>query len=277
MNPSPGREMSGPVRVISDLHFGHRSSKVRDVAMLRPLLEGVGKVIFNGDTCEQLYEGWRARGEEMFKELVALCEGMGVEAVFVRGNHDPQISEIGWVTACGGKVMITHGDLVLDNPSPWSRECLLRKKEVAEILSSRAEGDGSLHYRWQTLQLINQVVLPTELKKKTLFSGTVFNAVWPPERLYHILRVWLGIGRYAEKFVEQFVPECRVLIFGHFHRATVIERNGRLFCNTGAYFPMSQARVVDLSEDEIVVREVVEQGSEFQLGREVKRRSLAER
>ena len=35
-----------PIRIISDLHFGHTTSFVRDPAQLAPILEGAGQVIF---------------------------------------------------------------------------------------------------------------------------------------------------------------------------------------------------------------------------------------
>ena len=42
--------MNEPVRVLSDLHLGHKVSRIDHVSALRPLIAGAGTVIFNGDT-----------------------------------------------------------------------------------------------------------------------------------------------------------------------------------------------------------------------------------
>ena len=68
---------------------------------------------------------------------------------------------------------------------------------------------------------------------------------------------------YANEFVERFAPDCRVFLFGHFHRAAVLTRGGRLFCNTGGYVGGTRALVVDVCEEEVMVRKVVEEGGEF--------------
>lgn len=270
------QSVSGPVRILSDLHFGHPSSRIREVAMLRPLLEGSTKVVFNGDTCEQLYSGWSGEGERLRCELVALCQRMGVEPLFLRGNHDPEISQGGWVTVCDGKVMITHGDLIMTNPSPWSREYLRKKAKVQAVIRARGEGDGSLLYRWETLEQINAAMVPEETPGgKSRLTSHLLSALWPPERFYQILRVWMMMGRNAEAFVERFAPDCRVFLFGHFHRAAVLTRGGRLFCNTGGYVGGTGALVVDVGEDEVVVRKVVEESGEFRMGEVTKRFPLS--
>ena len=39
-----------PVRILSDLHLGHRVSRISSVECFRPLIAGAGTVVFTGDT-----------------------------------------------------------------------------------------------------------------------------------------------------------------------------------------------------------------------------------
>ena len=53
--------MNEPVRILSDLHLGHRVSRIERTSALRPLIAGAGTVIFNGDTWQELAEPFRGR------------------------------------------------------------------------------------------------------------------------------------------------------------------------------------------------------------------------
>ncbi len=64
--------LSGKVRILSDLHLGHPGSLIGDVEDLRPLLEGMDTVVFNGDTCELAYAEWAERGEQWLEALRSL-------------------------------------------------------------------------------------------------------------------------------------------------------------------------------------------------------------
>jgi predicted phosphodiesterase len=271
-DPPVTAEIAGPVRVLSDLHLVHDASRVKRVASLRPLLEGAENVVFNGDTCELVYSGWRQRSEEMRDELVALCGELGATPWFTCGNHDPWISQFGWLTAEGGRVFITHGDLVLRNPSPWNRECLQRKREILALLRDRGEGDGSLRYRWETLQQLNRAMIPESAKAgSSRFNSLILNALCPPERAFQILRVWALQARHADAFVRRFAPDCRAFIYGHFHRPLVAQRGGRFLCNTGAFVAKNESLVVDVAQGVVTAREVDRGAGDFRPGREVGR------
>lgn len=265
-----GGKIEGRVRVLSDLHLAHGASRIKRVDSLAPLLEGAEHIVFNGDTCELVYSGWRERSEEMRDELVGFCREAGATPWFVAGNHDPWISEVGWLTAADGKVFIAHGDLVLRNPSPWSRECLRRKREILSFLRERGEGDGSLQYRWETLQELNRVMIPDKpTAAPAKYNSQVLNALWPPERAYQILRVWLRQARHAEAFAARFAPDCRAFIYGHFHRPLVSHGRHRFICNTGAFVAKTESLVVDIVGGAVTVREIERKGDAFHPGREV--------
>ena len=110
--------MKEPVRILSDLHLGHRVARIERVESLRELISGAGTVVFNGDTWQELAGPFRERSRVMLGELRELCADLGVEAVFLPGNHDPGWEGAGWVELEGGKIVVTHGDALMRAGSP---------------------------------------------------------------------------------------------------------------------------------------------------------------
>ena len=53
--------MNEPVRILSDLHLGHKISRITRVSALRPLISGAATVVFNGDTWQELAAPFRAK------------------------------------------------------------------------------------------------------------------------------------------------------------------------------------------------------------------------
>ena len=120
--------MKEPVRILSDLHLGHKLSRIERVSALRPLISGAATVVFNGDTWQQLAAPFHKRSASMLEELKALCAEEGVEAVFLSGNHDPGWPGKGWVELADGRIVITHGDALFFGGSPWKREVLTARR-----------------------------------------------------------------------------------------------------------------------------------------------------
>ena len=112
------------------------------VDALSPLFEGARTVVFNGDTREIGHEPWRDRSEMLLGELRALCAGLGAEAVFLTGNHDHRISELGWLELRRGAVLVTHGDMLLPEVVPWSLQYLRKSKSLAELAIEHLFEDG---------------------------------------------------------------------------------------------------------------------------------------
>ena len=81
--------MTYPIRILSDLHLGHRVSRIESSESLRPLIAGAGTVIFNGDTWQELARLFFERSAEMLKDLKRICAEEGAEPLFLPGNHDP--------------------------------------------------------------------------------------------------------------------------------------------------------------------------------------------
>ena len=262
-------DLAPPIRVVSDLHLGHPASRVTDVAALRPILEGAATVIFNGDPCELSYSGWRPEGEALHADLVALCEEVGVRPVFVTGNHDPRISDTGWIDM--GPVFVSHGDMILPTSAPWSWEYIRNKEKVHGILEARndASPHHGLAHRYETLRELHAAMVPEPGPRKRTTGGGKYllSALWPPERSFTMLQAWTTMVNRAEGFVARYRPESRAFLYGHFHRAGVWKRKGRIHVNTGSFMARMQTLVADFDGEALTVRKVEWSGGECRPGR----------
>ena len=248
----------GVVRILSDLHLGHPATCIKEVRQLVPLLEGVDKVIFNGDTCEQEVAAWRQKGTDQVEELKVLCRDLGVVARFLNGNHDPDLSSESWAELSGGKVFVSHGDMILPGVAPWSSEYQRRRAEVRTLLRALPRPAETLTaLRAQTRKVIDVLApddacLPSSMRLKVPF----LSALWPPLRPLNILLGWARMFIKAEHFVERYCPQAEVFLFGHYHRSGIRKRGGRVYCNTGSFTKGGVPLVVDLKKESMEVREV---------------------
>ena len=258
----------GLTRIISDLHLGHPGSRVGEVSGLRPLIEGCERVIFNGDTWE---EQWSERREESANkkgELRELVSDFGVEGVFLAGNHDPggeggRFMKLGQ----GGGILVTHGDGIFPEASPFSREMSGRKgREVRELIAAEVEGDRTLEGRLERAAKISRILKPRAFPKLPVPFNFLATTIWPPGRPLQIIRAWVTLGEAGFKFLESFSPESEVLVCGHFHRSGVWEKKGRLVLNTGGLVRGCAARMVELEGDFLRYRQVNEMDGVFYPG-----------
>ncbi len=241
--------MNEPVRILSDLHLGHPASRISSVEQLRPLLEGVGTVVFNGDTWQELATAFRPRAEGLLSELKQLCASLGVEPVFLSGNHDPGGPGKGWVELAGGRIVVTHGDAVMWGSSPWSREAFARLEQIKALWAEHraaAESDPG-----ERLQLAREMALllraPGIPKGRSIFRRAL-DAANPPKRAFEILRVWAQQADDAAAFAGHYFPKAEVVVIGHFHHHGIWRKRGRLIINTGAYVHPHRARWVEWGE-----------------------------
>jgi predicted phosphodiesterase len=267
VSESPPKSFVEPVRILSDLHLAHPASTIGRVSSLRPLLEGAGTVIFNGDTCEQCYHAWRDAGAEKLEELQALCAEVGATPIFLAGNHDPGISSAGWLELAGGALLITHGHAIFPTVAPWSHEYLRKKVAIRKVERERRADGAALRHRWETTRLITKLLMPDRPRRLGRKGRNyLLSAVWPPDRCFHILRIWLTMVGAADRFVARYRPGTQVFLFGHFHRAGVWKRSGRILCNTGAFMRGSTPLLAELREQRLAIFPVRHRGGSFRMG-----------
>jgi UDP-2,3-diacylglucosamine pyrophosphatase LpxH len=258
--------MTPPVRILSDLHLGHRVSRIGSVERLRPLIRGAGAVIFNGDTWQELAGTFRERSAEMLADLKRICAEEGAEAVFLSGNHDPGWPGPGWAELAGGRILVTHGDAFFPDGSPWSREALTRQDQV-----------GALWERFQGVidDPAARIVLAREMalllraaeypKGKKLWQRAL-DAVRPPRRACEMLRVWATQADAAARFAGRYFPRAEIIVKGHFHRAGIWNRRGKLVVNLGAFMNPCPALWADYDGGLFRCGKVDESGADYRLG-----------
>ena len=241
--------MNEPVRVLSDLHLGHKLCRIEQVSALRPLIAGAGTVIFNGDTWQELAAPFFNRATTMLEELQALCREEGAEAVFLSGNHDPGWSGPGWVELAEGRIVVTHGDALLAAGSPWKREILVNGGRVRELWDQYPDAAQVAEDRLAIARDIARELCSVEYPTGRSFLQRAWDAVIPPRRAVKMIEAWATQGSAGAKFCADYFPRAEVLLIGHFHWEGCWLRGGRRVINTGSFTSPGRAHWVEWNED----------------------------
>src|SRR5688500_8641847 len=130
-------------RILSDIHYGDRASRVDRLTQLRPLLDGVTHVVLNGDTLDTRPGPLPAHTAECRAAVSALFPREVVTSTFLTGNHDADFCPLHHLDLAGGEVFVTHGDIFFADIVPWSRDAALISRRIAEELRSVP---GELHH-----------------------------------------------------------------------------------------------------------------------------------
>lgn len=253
--------MNEPLRVLSDLHLGHKISRIAKVSALRPLIAGAGTVIFNGDTWQELAKPFIARSTVLLAELKNLCAEEGVEAVFLSGNHDPGWPGSGWVELAEGKIVITHGDALLFDGSPWKREILVRGERVMELWKQHPQAGHDVEERLRVARGIARELCSVDYPTGRHFLQRAWDAVLPPQRALKMLEAWFTQASAGSKFCDTYFPKAEVLVIGHFHRTGSWMKNNRRIINTGSFTSPGRAHWVEW-HDGVLSRGVVDETPE---------------
>lgn len=237
-----------PIRLVSDWHLGHPGSRVREILQIEHLLDGVGTLVMVGDGREELVEAWRERADQLWETLQEACRSRKVRFLALTGNHDPSVSQDGWMKLFRGRVLITHGDMIYETASPWSRELFANREAVRQCLTTNT--CHSLTDRWQCAQEVGRLLRPRHQMPRHLL-GYLKLALWPPERLLEVGKVWSGFAKETERFTAAFSPESEVVVCGHFHRSGKFQAGERTVWNLGSLMRMSKGLALDIDEDGI--------------------------
>jgi UDP-2,3-diacylglucosamine pyrophosphatase LpxH len=264
-----------PIRIISDLHLGYSGSLLTDVEQLRPLLEGVGTLIFNGDTAEMRNELRYPDGRKELVKLQELCAQVGVDAVFINGNHDPSVSTVNHVDLANGAILVTHGDMLFTDLAPWCKEA--RKIGDAHRQLLNAMDDELFEDFEARLRLVKDAIISVGLPELHLPSGPLARLAmfaqeaWPPTRPFTIFRCWRESPRRAAAMARVFRPRARFILIGHFHLAGITRLDPRVVVNTGSFTPLLGCLAVDIADGELSVRRVDRVRGVFSPGKQMAR------
>ncbi|MEX1116594.1 MAG: hypothetical protein WEB53_15220 [Akkermansiaceae bacterium] len=253
--------MNEPVRILSDLHLGHKISRISNISALRPLIAGAGTIVFNGDTWQELARPFRVRSAAMLEELKSFCAEEGAHPIFLPGNHDPGWPGPGWLELAEGKIVIMHGDALLTEGSPWKREILVNGERVRELWRNHPQAGYDVTQRLQVAREIASNLCSVEYPIGRHFLQRAWDAVLPPLRAVKMIEAWLTQGSAGATFCDTYFPKAEVLIIGHFHWQGSWLAHGRQVINTGSFTSPGRAHWVEWSEG-VLRRGVIEESPE---------------
>jgi len=252
-------------RIISDLHLGHSASRLTDPVMLAPILEEVDHLILAGDVWQQNAGDLRRAARQKYDALLKLVESRGITVEVLHGNHDPEGGK-GVARVGEGAVLVTHGDALYANATPWAREMGKYRREVDAIIQKYESRTGSAEECAKRAKEIALILGGLPLLKLPPPLNFFATALWPPGRTIGMVRVWAGMGERGLEFLERSGEGAGVLVCGHFHRAGIWEKEGKLMVNTGSFMKGSRAWAVDVSDDKLTVRGLVLSDGQYVLG-----------
>jgi predicted phosphodiesterase len=261
-------------RIVSDVHYGDRSSRVRSLAQMRPLLAGADALILNGDTLDTRPEKDPERTEARRREVLAFFGGAGIPVTFLTGNHDPDMSRLHEIGLEGGRVLVTHGDVLFESIVPWSQDAaMIRSKVIAALASVPEDGTCALESRLSVFRSVagsipqRHQAEPDPLKYALRLAG---DTVWPPNRALKILRAWREAPGRAAALARRHRPKARFVVIGHTHKPGVWRTaSGVVVVNTGSFSPPFGALVAEVETGAIRVRKVEVKRGDFHPGRTI--------
>jgi predicted phosphodiesterase len=266
----PGCFLAGVLRILSDLHLYDAGTRVRELPQLEPLLAGVRTLVINGDSCEMRHGIGVNRAPDMqrfFRDRVA-------EAVFVTGNHDPDISDTHELLLAGGRVWVTHGDVCFGDLTPWSRH----QPELQRLVEAELAKDPAADYRQLATRFrvarhaarnVSDRVDRSDPRLRARLKW-LWDTFFPPRQPLAMLRAWRELPVRAAALAAAVRPEARVAVMGHVHLPGVWHTPpGPIVVNTGSFFAPLGGHLVDLDGDVLHVRRIVRRGGRFYPGRQM--------
>lgn len=268
--------MAYKIRIVSDLHVGHRASVIDRVEALKTLAEGVDWLILNGDTLELKYGDLDVSHYDAVREKLRFEQeiaGWSCKVSAITGNHDPEISDIHSLNILDGRVFVTHGDGLFPNVAPWSSNVGNLQKH-ASIIDPGATGatEQDLH---DYLQLHKHVAIRAHKDDKK-YNPTLWGKLkiflhqaWPPTTPFRILKSWSEVPARAVSLTERFGLSPKFIVVGHTHNPGIWKRRGQTVINLGSYFPWPGARCVDILDQRLEVRKIHKRPNAIKVGRTV--------
>jgi predicted phosphodiesterase len=268
------------IRIVSDVHFAERSSRVSALSQLLPLLEGADLFVFNGDTLDTRPGGDVQRTARLRREVLAFFGSCGTPVTFLTGNHDPDFTPDHSLDLEDGRVLVTHGDVLFDSIVPWSGEAELIRHEVLRALDALpADGSSGLEGRLGAFRSVEATISQRHQAERNPLRYAIRLAndtVWPPRRAFSMLKAWREAPGKAAALAATHRPKARCIVIGHTHRPGVWRSpSGVAVVNTGSFSAPFGALTAEVSAGVVRVRKVESRRGRFHPGRAVDEIPLA--
>ncbi|HYD83325.1 MAG TPA: hypothetical protein VEA63_04720, partial [Opitutus sp.] len=196
------------------------------------------------------------------------------------GNHDPDFSAHHHLELANGGVFLTHGDILFEDIVPWSQDARLARDLVAAELAKLSPAER--HDVASRLSAYRRAAFAIPQRHQSAprglqhLLGLAQETIWPPTRVFRILRAWREVPSRVDRFLREHRPNARFFIMGHTHRLGALRTAGGIVVlNTGSFCPPGGGGVIDLTPDSLSLRRVERSGAGFRLGRTLAEFSLA--
>lgn len=268
-------------RIFSDVHYGDRSSRVRQLAQLAPLLEGVPALILNGDTLETRPGPTPQLVTEQRAEVLEFFPRHAPRVTFLTGNHDADLATHHALELADGAIFVTHGDILYENIVPWSLDVGLIQRRLAEAFSAAPPTQRQvLETQLEIFRRVAMTIPQRHHSERNFWKYTYHFAcdtLWPPHRFLHILRAWREMPDRAAALLRQHRPQAKFILVGHTHHPGIWRRpDGVVVINTGSFSRPFGGLVVDVAPGRLTVRRIVARRGEFHPGLVVAEFALAD-
>jgi predicted phosphodiesterase len=266
-------------RILSDIHYGDQSSRVLRLAQMRPLFDGVDRLILNGDTLDTRPGPAPDHTAEIRAHVLEFFPRMVPAMTFLSGNHDADFTSTHYVDLADGAVFVTHGDIFFDNIVPWSADVplitRLLHEEFAPVPEARRR---DLDVRLAVFRRVAARVPQrhqSERNRLKYIASLFIDTVWPPLRIVNIFRSWRAMPQRASETARRYRPQAKFILAGHTHRPGIWPTPGVTVINTGAFCRPFGSFAVDVTEETLTVRTIEFRRDEFRVGTTVAEFPLA--
>lgn len=255
-------------RILSDIHYGDRASRVGRLPQMRPLLAGIDALVLNGDTLDTRPGPDPAHTATCRAEVQAFVRSAAPSVAMLTGNHDPDFSPQHAIELAGGQVVATHGDIVFDEIVPWGRDArIIRPKILAALANLSVAERGDLQKRFTIWRSVAASISQRHQSEHNGFKYALrfaADTVWPPTRILRILRAWRIYPRLVGELARTHWPRAKFIVVGHTHRPGIWPLPGGVtVINTGSFCPPLGGRAVDVTDSQVVVRRIKLAAHEF--------------
>lgn len=262
-----------PTRIISDIHYGDRASRVRQLAQLQPLLAATDAVVFNGDTLDTRPSPRPQHTLACRADVHSFAKASDTPLTLLTGNHDPDVSCRHWLELADGEVLVLHGDVLFEDMVPWGRDSRMIRQRIAAELGNLDASERSRLGLEQRLAIWRRVAATVPQRHqaernvlKYAFQFVV-DTVWPPSRVARIMHAWRTEPIRATALARHHHPAARYVILGHTHRPAIRRiPGGPVVINTGSFCPPFGGYAVDVLPGRLRVRRITPRGAEFHPG-----------
>lgn len=268
-------------RILSDLHYGDRASRVDSLAQLSPLLAGVTHLVLNGDTLDTRPGPAPAHTARCLAEVRAFFPARVPRVTFLTGNHDADLTADHAVDLAEGAVFVTHGDILHEDIVPWSQDAgSIRPQIAAGLAALPAAERAQLAARFAVWRRVAAAIPQRHQSERHGLRYAIHFArdtVWPPTRVWGVIQTWRREPELAAAFLRHHRPQAQFIIVGHTHRPGAWStRSGVVVINTGSLCRPFGGCAVDLADNRLSVRRIVRRGRDFHAGAPIAAFSLAD-